>query len=76
MKNTKLNFVYFISVLSFSLLILSVSAQKTNLLDAGAILLIQASFVGLNSTLTDPCLPTPLSWVTCNSDAVPRITAL
>ncbi|XP_026413165.1 putative leucine-rich repeat receptor-like serine/threonine-protein kinase At2g19230 [Papaver somniferum] len=76
MKNTKLNLVHFISALSFSLLILSVSAQKTNLIDAGAILVIQASFKGLNSTLADPCLPTPLSWVTCNSDAVPRIIAL
>ncbi|KAI3870893.1 hypothetical protein MKW92_040848 [Papaver armeniacum] len=76
MNNTKINVFHFISVLSFSLLVLSVSAQKTNLVDAAAILLIQASFVGLNSTLADPCHPTPLSWVTCNSDAVPRITAL
>ncbi|KAI3987119.1 hypothetical protein MKX01_036909 [Papaver californicum] len=76
MKNTKLNLVHFISVLSFSLLISSVSAQKTNLIDVKAILLIQASFIGLNTTLDDPCLPTPFPWVTCNSDAVPRITAL
>ncbi|KAI3858857.1 hypothetical protein MKW92_051484 [Papaver armeniacum] len=76
MKNTKLNPFHLISLLSFSLLVLSVSAQKTNLVDAGAILLIQASFIGLNSTWDDPCLPTPLPWVTCNSDAVPRITAL
>ncbi|KAI3942163.1 hypothetical protein MKW98_003762 [Papaver atlanticum] len=76
MKNIKLNLVHFISVLSFSLLILSVSAKKTNLIDVGAIVLIQASFIGLNSTWADPCLPTPLPWVTCNSDDTPRITAL
>ncbi|RZC93520.1 hypothetical protein C5167_007330 [Papaver somniferum] len=81
MKNTKLNLDYSISVLSFSLLILSVSAQEnaTHPVDVAGIILIQSAFPALgvvNSTLTDPCLPTPYSWVTCNSDNIPRVTAL
>ncbi|KAI3870892.1 hypothetical protein MKW92_040847 [Papaver armeniacum] len=83
MKNTKLNQVHYISVLSFSLLILSVSAQPaTNPDDVAGIKLLLSAFpaLGLNATFgklpADPCLPTPYPWVTCTSDDTPRITAL
>ncbi|KAI3961402.1 hypothetical protein MKX01_004071 [Papaver californicum] len=81
MKNSKLNLVHSISVLSFSLLILSASAQKnaTHPVDVAAIILLQSTFPSLgviNSSSADPCLPTPYSWVTCNSDENPRVTAL
>ncbi|KAI3957906.1 hypothetical protein MKW92_009023 [Papaver armeniacum] len=82
MKNTKLNLVHFISLLFFSLIILSVSAQKTNPGDVAGIKQLISTFamLGYNETFAelpeDPCLPTPYPWVTCSSDDTPRITAL
>ncbi|KAI3865856.1 hypothetical protein MKX03_020604 [Papaver bracteatum] len=81
-KNAKLNLVHFISVLSFSLLILSVSAQKTNPGDVAGIKQLISTFamLGYNESFAelpeDPCLPTPYPWVTCSSDDTPRVTAL
>ncbi|KAI3992285.1 hypothetical protein MKX01_030006 [Papaver californicum] len=83
MKNTKLNLVHYISVFSFSLLILSVSAQPaTYPADVAGIKELLAMFpsLGYNETFgdlpDDPCLPTPYPWVTCSSDDTPRITAI
>ncbi|XP_026413645.1 probable LRR receptor-like serine/threonine-protein kinase At5g16900 [Papaver somniferum] len=82
MRNTKLNLVNYISVLAFSLLVLSTSAQKTYPADVEGIKLLQSEFNDLNYNETfaklpdDPCLPTPYYWVTCSLDDTPRVTEL
>ncbi|KAI3992290.1 hypothetical protein MKX01_030011 [Papaver californicum] len=75
-KNTKVNLIHFLSALSFSSLLLTVSAL-TDSTDAEAIDLLKTTFplLGLTST-GDPCLPTPYLWVQCSSHFTPRIVAL
>ncbi|KAI3831713.1 hypothetical protein MKX03_021679, partial [Papaver bracteatum] len=84
MKSTHVNIVRFLSVLSLScLLFLKVSAQtnstvqgKTNSTDVVAIKLLVDTFFKQASTGSDPCLPTPFSWVKCSSSDTPRVTEL
>ncbi|KAI3908133.1 hypothetical protein MKW92_043082 [Papaver armeniacum] len=75
MRSTNVSLVHFLLVVSFfsSLFILKGSAQtgETNSTDVETL----ALFIDLSS-VDDPCLPTPQSWVECSSDDTPRITAL
>ncbi|KAF6160057.1 hypothetical protein GIB67_021943, partial [Kingdonia uniflora] len=50
----------------------------TNTKDVKALALLQKSFDQLQEWSGDPCLPSPVTWdwIECNSDAMPRITAL
>ncbi|KAI3942152.1 hypothetical protein MKW98_003751 [Papaver atlanticum] len=77
MKNTKVNLIHFLSALSFSSLLLTISAQLTDSSDVTALGLLQATFPLLAFSSGDPCLPpTTYTWVKCSSDAIPRVTAL